>query len=156
MLNGNSKLTISRVIQAPRSIVWKAWSEKEHFEQWWIPEPIKCKVVKMDMTPGGAFETLMSENGEDFQPHVEGCFLDIVPEKRIIFTTVLTEGWKPIDPWLAMTAIITMEDADKGTKYTAQALHKNPEDSNKHLEMGFEEGWGTTIDQLEKLTMKLA
>ena len=81
---------------------------------------------------------------------------DIVPEKRIIFTTVLTEGWKPIDPWLAMTAIITMEDADKGTKYTAQALHKNPEDSNKHLEMGFEEGWGTTIDQLEKLTMKLA
>ena len=156
MLSGNSKLTISRIIQAPRSIVWKAWSEKEHFERWWIPKPFKCKVVRMDMMPGGGFETLMSENDEDFQPHVGACFLEIIPEERIVFTTVLTEGWKPIDPWLAMTAIITMEDAGRATKYTAQALHKNPEDSNKHLEMGFEEGWGTTIDQLEKLTMTLA
>lgn len=155
MKNENSKLTISRIIQAPRSTVWKAWSEKEHFEKWWIPEPIKCKVVKMDMTPGGGFETHMSENGEEFKPHVEGCFLDIVPQQRIVFTTVLTEGWKPIDPWLSMTAIITLEDAGSGTKYTAQALHKNPEDSNKHLEMGFEEGWGAAIDQLEKLAMKL-
>ncbi len=156
MKSENAKLTISRIIQAPRSIVWKAWTEKHHFEKWWIPEPIKCKVVKMDMMPGGGFETLMSEDGKDFQPHVEGCFLDIVPQERIVFTTVLTEGWKPHDPWLAMTAIITMEDAGGSTKYTAQALHKNPEDSGKHLEMGFAEGWGTTIDQLEKLTMKLA
>ncbi|SNY97608.1 SRPBCC family protein [Halomonas sp. hl-4] len=156
MKSDNFKLTISRIIKAPPSIVWKAWTEKEHFEQWWIPEPIKCKVVQMDMTPGGGFETLMSENGKDFQPHVEGCFLQIVPRERIVFTTVLTEGWKPHEPWLSMTAIITLEDVGGSTKYTAQALHKNPEDNNKHLEMGFEEGWGATIDQLEKLAMKLA
>lgn len=156
MKTENSELTISRVIQAPRSVVWKAWSEKKHFEKWWIPDPIKCKVAKMDMMPGGGFETLMSENGEEFQPHVEGCFLEIVPQERIVFTTVLTEGWHPHDPWLAMTAIITMEDAGSGTRYTARALHKNPEDSNKHRDMGFEEGWGTTIAQLEKLAMQLA
>lgn len=88
MKNENSKLTISRIIQAPRSFVWKAWSEKEHFEKWWIPEPIKCKVVKMDMRPGGGFETLMSENGEAFQPHVEGCFLEIVPQEEAVQNSV--------------------------------------------------------------------
>ncbi len=155
MTSDNSELTISRTIHAPRSMVWAAWTEKEHFSKWWIPEPIKCKVVKMDMRPGGGFETQMSENGGEFKPHVEGCFLEIVPEKRIVFTTVLTENWKPYDPWLALTAIITMEDKGGTTKYTARVLHKNPEDSRKHQEMGFEEGWGKTIDQLEKLVTTL-
>jgi uncharacterized protein YndB with AHSA1/START domain len=155
MSNANAELNITRIIQAPRAAVWKAWSEKEHFEKWWIPAPIKCKVIKMDMKPGGGFETLMSENGGEFQPHVEGCFLEIVPEKRLVFTTVLTEGWKPFDPWLALTAIITMEDAGTATKYTARVLHKNAEDSRKHHQMGFEEGWGTTLDQLGKLAATL-
>ena len=155
MTRDNSELSISRIIQAPRSVVWAAWSEKEHFEKWWIPEPIKCKVIKMDMKPGGGFETRMSEKGGEFKPHVEGCFLEIVPATRIVFTTVLTENWKPYDPWLALTAIITMEDEGEATKYTARVLHKNPEDSRRHQEMGFEEGWGTTISQLGKLAATL-
>ena len=156
MKGDSAELTISRIIRAPRRTVWSAWTDKQHFEKWWIPEPVKCKVVKMDMKPGGGFETRMSENGGEFKPHVEGCFLEIVPETRIVFTTVLTEHWKPHDPWLALTAIITMEDEGEDTKYTARVLHRNPEDSRKHQEMGFEEGWGTTITQLEKLVKKLA
>lgn len=110
----------------------------------------------MDMKPGGGFETQMSENGDEFKPHVEGCFLEIVPETRIVFTTALTANWKPYDPWLALTAIITMEDEGEATKYMARVLHKNPEDSRKHQEMGFEEGWGKTIDQLGRLAATLA
>ena len=90
---------------------------------------------------GGGFETLMSENGGAYQPHVEGCFLDIVPQQRIVFTTLLKQGWQPIEPWLAMTSIITMEDEAGGTKYIARALHRNPTDSQKHEEMGFHKGW---------------
>ena len=83
----------------------------------------------------------MSENGGAYQPHVEGCFLDIVPQQRIVFTTLLKQGWQPIEPWLAMTSIITMEDEAGGTKYIARALHRNPTDSQKHEEMGFHKGW---------------
>lgn len=155
MTSDNAELSISRIIHAPRSVVWSAWAEKDHFEKWWIPEPLKCKVVKMDMKPGGGFETRMSENGEEFKPHVEGCFLDVIPETRIVFTTVLTENWKPHDPWLALTAIITMEDQGDATKYAARVIHKNPEDSRKHEEMGFHEGWGSTIDQLGRLVTTL-
>ena len=147
----NSELSISRLIKAPRLAVWRAWAEPAQFEKWWIPEPLKCRVVMMDLRAGGGFETLMSEDSAAYQPHVEGCFLDIVPEQRIVFTTVLKQGWQPIEPWLAMTSIITMEDEGTGTRYTARALHRTPADSQKHDELGFQDGWGTAINQLGKL-----
>ena len=150
-----SELTIARFINAPPAVVWKAWSTPEHLAKWWIPAPIECKVIKLDLRPGGGFETRMREGGDVFQPHVEGCFLEIVPEARLVFTTVLTEGWKPAEPWLALTAIIALEAEGSGTRYSARVLHKNAADSRRHEEMGFHEGWGTTIDQLTVFAERL-
>ena len=141
-------LTISRFIKAPRSAVWKAWSEKAHFERWWIPAPLECKAVKLDLHPGGGFETLMREGDGAFQPHVAGCFLEVVPEQRLSFTTSLVEGWRPAEPWLALTAIMTFTAERGGTLYTARVLHRNAAESRKHEDMGFYNGWGTTLDQL--------
>lgn len=142
------ELIISRHIAAPASAVWDAWSDPAKLAQWWIPAPIECRVDKLDLRPGGGFVTRMREGGGDFQPHVDGCFLEAVPNERLVFTTVLTEGWQPVDPWLALTAILTFEAKDGGTLYSARVLHKTPEDSAKHEEMGFYEGWGTAIGQL--------
>lgn len=148
-MKADSELIISRIIKAPRSAVWRAWAEPLQFEKWWIPAPMVCRVVLMDLRPGGGFETLMREGDGDFQPHVEGCFLEVVEGERIVFTTVLKAGWQPCEAWLAMTGIVTMEDAGADTRYVARALHRGPEDSQNHAEMGFMEGWGRVIDQLE-------
>jgi uncharacterized protein YndB with AHSA1/START domain len=151
-----SELTIARFIKAPPALVWQAWSTPEHLAKWWIPAPIECKVVKLDLHPGGAFETRMREDGGDFQPHVDGCFLEIVPEAKLVFTTVMTGGWKPAEPWLALTAIITFEAEGSGTRYASRVLHKDTADARKHEEMGFDEGWGTAIDQLAAFVQDLA
>jgi uncharacterized protein YndB with AHSA1/START domain len=143
-----SELTIDRFIAASPARVWKAWSTPDHLAKWWIPAPIECQVVKLDLRPGGAFETRMREGDGDFQPHVEACFLDVVSESRLVFTTVLSEGWQPVEPWLALTAIITFEAEGNGTRYACRVLHKTAADSRKHEELGFQEGWGTAIDQL--------
>ena len=143
-----SDLTIDRFIAAPPARVWKAWSTPDHLAKWWIPAPIECQVVKLDLRPGGGFETRMREGGGEFQPHVEACFLDVVPEERLVFTTVLKEGWQPVEPWLALTAIITFAAEGEGTRYAARVLHRNAEESRKHEEMGFHDGWGTAIAQL--------
>jgi uncharacterized protein YndB with AHSA1/START domain len=143
-----SELTISRFINAPPATVWKAWSTPEHLAKWWIPAPIECQVVKLDLRPGGGFETRMRQGGGAFQPHVDGCFLEIVPEARLIFTTVLTEGWHPAEPWLALTAIISFDAEGSGTRYASRVLHKSAADAQKHDDMGFQEGWGTAIAQL--------
>ena len=150
-MSNETELTISRLIKAPPSAVWDAWSDPTKLAAWWIPAPIECRVDTLDLRPGGGFVTRMREGDGAFQPHVDGCFLEAVPEKRLVFTTVLTEGWQPAEPWLAITAILTFEAQDGGTLYAARVLHKNPEDSAKHDEMGFQEGWGTAIGQLAAL-----
>jgi uncharacterized protein YndB with AHSA1/START domain len=143
-----AELTIARQIAAPPAAVWDAWSDPAKLETWWIPAPLACRVVDLDLRPGGGFVTQMREGGGDWQPHIDGCFLDAVPNERLVFTTVLTKGWQPADPWLAMTAILTFEARDGGTLYSSRVLHKSPEDAAKHEEMGFQDGWGTVLGQL--------
>ena len=155
MTTEHSELKISRLINAPPSKVWTAWTVREHFERWWIPAPIECRVIKLESVPGGGFETHMREGAGDFQPHVEGCFLDVVPEQRSVFTTGLAEGWRPAEPWLALTAIMTFTPEGNGTRYAARVLHKNAADSKKHDDMGFQDGWGTAIDQLSAVAARL-
>src|SRR5688572_10237370 len=64
--NPELDLTISRVIKAPRRVVWSAWTDPAQFEQWWVPAPARCKVREMDLRPGGALLTDISENGGEF------------------------------------------------------------------------------------------
>ena len=148
MTADDSTLTLSRWIAAPPARVWAAWANPAHLAQWWIPAPLECRVVKLDLRPGGGFETLMREGDGPFQPHVEGCFLEIAPGERMVWTTCLAEGWRPLEPWLALTATLTLAAEGAGTRYVASVQHRNAEDSAKHADLGFEAGWGMVIDQL--------
>jgi uncharacterized protein YndB with AHSA1/START domain len=154
-VNPDLDLTISRVIKAPRSSIWRAWTDPASFEQWWIPEPAKCKVVEMDLRPGGGFVTKISEDGGEFAPHISGCFLAIEDMKQIVFTNSLVGGWRPAEQPF-MTAIITLQDHPTGTDYVAHVMHKNSADRTMHDEMGFRDGWGTVIGQLAKLVERAA
>lgn len=151
MMDDKSDLHISRFIKAPPATVWRAWSVPANLEKWWIPHPIECRVITLDLRPGGGFETQMREGSDAFQQHLDACFLDVEPEQRIVFSTALSAGWRPAEPWLNMTAVITLEAEGDGTQYVARVLHKSPDDSRKHEELGFFEGWGTTLQQLAEL-----
>lgn len=65
-----------------------------------------------------------------------------------MFPTVPTEGWQPVEPWLALTAVISLEASGAGTRYSARVPHRSPEDSRKHADLGFAAGWGAVLDQL--------
>ena len=121
--NPDLDLTISRVIKAPRSAVWDAWTNPASLEQWWVPAPGRCKVLELQLRPGGAFVTLYSENGGAFGPHLNACFLAVDKGSRIVFTDALTGGWRPAEQPF-MTAIIDFKDHPQGTDYVAYAMHK--------------------------------
>jgi uncharacterized protein YndB with AHSA1/START domain len=142
-------LTLSRVIDAPRSLIWKAWTTPEHLKKWWAPRPYETPECIMDLRPGGRFFIVMrAPDGKEY-PN-EGCFLEIVENERIVFTDALAPGWRPAK--LAFfTAVITLEDAPGGTRYTAVAMHKDDAAREKHEAMGFHEGWGTCLNQLVAL-----
>ena len=143
-------LSIRRVIKAPRAAVWEAWTDPRKLEQWWKRKPGRGMVAALDLRPGGAFETQISEGGAPFAPHVDGCFLAVDEGSRIVFTTALVAGWRPAEhPFV--TAIITLSDDPAGTAYAAHVMHKSDADRIMHEEAGFADGWGTAIAQLAKV-----
>lgn len=149
-VNPELDLTISRVIKAPRSAIWRAWTDRASFEQWWVPAPARCKVQEMELRPGGSLVTLLSENGGDFVPHLRGCFLAIDELERLVFTNSLVGGWRPAEEPF-MTAIITLREHQQGTEYVAHVMHKSNADRTMHEKMGFHDGWGTVTEQLARL-----
>lgn len=147
-------LVITRLIKAPRAAVWRAWSEPDLLAQWWCPRPWTTEVRGFDLRPGGDFYTFMSgpDGGTSDNP---GSFLEVVPGERLVITSLLTSGWRPATPWMPFTAVITLADEADGTRYTATVMHPDQSWSDKHLEMGFYEGWGAAIDQLDELVREL-
>ncbi|QJU53868.1 SRPBCC family protein [Herbiconiux sp. KACC 21604] len=143
-------LGFSRVIRAPRDVVWRAWTDPRQLEQWWLPAPSLCRVEALELRPGGAFTTLMSDDGEGFRPHVTGCILDVRDHERIVFTTMLAGGWRPAADGF-MTAVIEFVEHPDGTEYRARVLHKDRADRDMHDEAGFADGWGTVAAQLAAL-----
>lgn len=141
-------LVITRLLRAPRAKLWRAWTEPDLLKQWWCPKPWTTEVRAFDLRAGGDFHTFMSgpDGGTSDNP---GVFLDLVPQERIVFTSLLTGGWRPATPWLPFTAIVTMADEGAGTRYTARVMHPDTATRDKHEQMGFFDGWGTCIDQLE-------
>lgn len=147
-------LEISRYFAVPRAKVWRAWSDPALLKEWWCPKPWMTEVKEFDLRAGGGFHTFMSgpDGGSSDNP---GCFLEVIPQEKIVWTTMLTSGWQPTTPWLGITAIFSMADEGEGTRYIARCLHKDLEDRKKHEDMGFYEGWGACMTQLEALAKEL-
>jgi uncharacterized protein YndB with AHSA1/START domain len=144
-------LKLERTVDVKPELVWAAWTTPEHIVHWFTPAPWKTIDCEIDLKPGGIFRTVMeSPEGEQF-PNT-GCFLDVVENRRLIWTSVMRPGYRPtaatnpID--MLFTAVIDIEPARDGTKYTATVIHGSEDDRKKHEDMGFEHGWGAALDQL--------
>jgi uncharacterized protein YndB with AHSA1/START domain len=110
----------------------------------------KRSIAKSIFAPAAIFRTVMrSPEGQEITN--VGCFLEIVANRKLIWTVALKPGYRPSDPTFdvpAFTAIIMMQPHGKGTKYIALAMHKDEKDRNAHDRMGFSDGWGKALDQL--------
>jgi uncharacterized protein YndB with AHSA1/START domain len=151
-------LVLERVVDIPTELVWRAWTMPEHVKRWFTPVPWKTVECEIDLRPGGVFRTVMrSPEGQDF-PNL-GCYLEVVENERLVWTTALAPGYRPAasnavqDPCGVgfFTAVITLESLGKGTKYTALAMHGDAEGRKNHEKMGFHDGWGKALDQLVAL-----
>lgn len=142
-------LYFERTVDIKPELVWAAWTRPEHIVHWFTPAPWKTIACEIDLRPGGKFSNVMqSPDGETFSN--VGCYLDIVENKRLIWTGELGPGFrpKPKTEEFGMTAILTFDPAGQGTKYTALVLHNSAKDRKRHEEMGFEHGWGKALEQL--------
>jgi len=152
-------LVLERIVDVPPEDVWEAWTQPEVLKQWFCPAPWKTTHCEIDLRPGGVFATQMKGPDGPETPLERGCYLEVVPNRRLVWTGALGPGFRPnalgADVPFVFTATIMMEPhGEGGTKYTAHVMHSDPEGRAKHDEMGFSHGWGAALDQLVALMKK--
>ena len=147
-------LVLERVVPVSPDRVWRAWTDPERLKQWFCPRPWRTSECEIDLRPGGVFRTVMQSPDGESVSGVNGCYLEVVPNQRLVWTVALGPGFRPLPQSGEVpqfTAIITLEPVSGGTRYTAVAMHYDPEGAARHAELGFREGWGITLDQLVEL-----
>jgi uncharacterized protein YndB with AHSA1/START domain len=141
-------LAIGRIIEAPRAVVFKAWTDPTHVAQWWGPHGFTNPVCKLDVWPGGAIRVDM--RGPDGRVYpMTGVYQTIVEPERLVFTSAaLDEKGNPL-----FEVLNTVTFADQGGK-TTQMLRarvvKSTAGATPYLE-GMEEGWTQSLERLETL-----
>jgi uncharacterized protein YndB with AHSA1/START domain len=132
------ELVITRTLNAPRDLVWKAWTERDRAQQWWGPKDFTTPVLEMDVRPGGEWRaTMRSPDGREYPQH--GVFREIVPPERLVFT--LTWDSDPQE-----THLVTITFADRGDR-TELTLRKGPFTSESSRR-GETSGWNESLDRL--------
>lgn len=152
-------LLLSRVFNAPRELVFKVWTDPEHFGKWWGPQGFSLDVIKMDVRPGGMF--LGCQKSPDGNQAMWGKFVYqevIVPEKLVFVQSFSDEEGNTIRApfnanWpLEIMNIITFEEIDGKTTLTMQGgpINATAEELAAFDEMApmVKQGFGGTFDQL--------
>ena len=140
------KLQFSREVSPSPQELFRYWTEPELLKTWFVPKPWSMIDCEVDPRPGGAFNSVM-KGPEGNEISSNGCYLEIVPDHKIVFTDAFSAGFVPNDSAF-FVGTVTFEKTDKGTLYTATVQHWTEEDCSKHAEMGFPGGWQAALDQL--------
>lgn len=147
------ELVLSRIIDAPPEKVYSAWIDPGLLKQWFAPAPWTVSSAETDVRHGGSTLVVMrSPEGNEFQNR--GVYLEVVENERLVFTDAYTKAWEPSEKPF-MTVILTFENEDGKTRYTARVRHWTTADRESHEEMGFHEGWAQCADQLADVVSKL-
>ena len=147
------ELVLTRLIDAPREKLFRAWTDPALLKQWFAPLPWTTASAELDVRPGGASLIVMRDpEGNEFPSR--GVFLEVIKNERLVFTDVYVRGWEPSEKPF-MTGILTFEDVGGKTRYTARVRHWTVADREAHEKMGFHQGWGQCTDQLAALVAKL-
>ncbi len=148
-----TEIVITRVFDAPRGLVWKAWTEPEMCMKWWGPKAFTCPVCKIDFRVGGTYLNCMrSPEGQDYWS--TGVYQEIVPLERIVCTDSFADEAGNVVPAthyamgpdfpLEMLVTVTFEELDGKTKLTLRhAGLPAGADSD-----GAQQGWSESFDKL--------
>lgn len=147
--DGERDLILTRLIDAPRDKLFRAWTDPDLLKRWFAPKPYETPVAILDVRPGGSNLIVMrGPDGVDIPNR--GVYLEVVENERLVFTDAFVAAWEPsAKPF--MTVILSFQDEAGQTRYTACARHWTEADRETHEQMGFHQGWGICTDQLEAL-----
>lgn len=150
--NDEPTLTITRVFDAPRELVFRAWTDPEQLAQWWGPHGFTNPVCETDPRPGGAWRIDMRGPDGTIYPN-KGRYLEVVEPERLVYTDIVDDGadaWGDTPP-PSTVQTVTFEDEDGKTRVTTVIRVGSIEARDAMIEMGAIAGWTESLERLEAL-----
>lgn len=144
-LPSDREVVITRVFDAPRDLVFKAFTDPKLIPHWWGPRKYKTTVDKMDVRPGGAWR-FVHRDEESNEHGFRGVYREIIPPERLVYTF----EWEGL-PGHILVETVTLEERDGKTTVTDHALFDTVEDRDGMLKSGMESGATESMDRLEEL-----
>jgi uncharacterized protein YndB with AHSA1/START domain len=145
------KLVLTRTFQAPRSLVFKVWTDPKHLAQWWGPHGFTNPVCEVEVRPGGDIRIDMTGPDGVVYP-MNGVFHEIVEPERLVFTATAHQD-KEGRPGLEVLNTVTFVEHEGGTTLTLEAVVKKAAPEAARALEGMEVGW---TQSLERLAAQLA
>lgn len=143
--DGKPELRMTRVFDAPKELVFEAWSKAEYVQRWFTPAPLTTPSCEVDLRPGGIFRLVMRmPDGTEFP--MDARFTDVVLNERIGFNATIHGG-------VHVETTVTFEEKTKGkTTLSVRQVYSHETDATR----GAPAGWTSTLDQLAKEVRRLA
>jgi uncharacterized protein YndB with AHSA1/START domain len=138
--SADRELVVTRLIDAPRRLVFRAWTEPGQVARWWGPQGFVTTHCDMDIRPGGAFRCCMrSPEGTDYWKR--GVYREIVEAERIVFTF----AWEDADGTPGQELLTTVTFADEGAR-TRLTLHQAEFETVERCE-DHRTGWTSCLER---------
>jgi uncharacterized protein YndB with AHSA1/START domain len=145
----DNQILISREFDAPKHLVYKAWTTPELVRRWWSGHRGEVTSAEIDLRVGGMWRYVMTAEG-GFEVAFHGEYREIVPNERIVSTEVF-EGF----PDGEALDTLTLEEVDGRTLLTVLVEHSSKEHRDAHINSGMEGGMQESFDLLEQVSISL-
>jgi len=149
MLPTDEQILITREFDAPKHLVYKAWTTPELVKRWWSANRGEVTIAEIDLRVGGMWRYVMIAEG-GFEVGFHGVYREIVPNERIVSTEVY-EGM----PDGEAVDTLTFTEVDGRTTITLLVQHSSKEHRDAHIDSGMEAGMQDAMDLLEQVAVSL-
>ena len=149
-LPADDQILITREFDAPKHLVYKAWTTPELVERWWHANRGEIKSIEIDLRVGGSWRYVM-ETPDGLEVGFHGEYRELVPNERIVSTEVY-EGF----PDGEAIDTLTLTEEDGRTTMTVLVQHMSKAHRDGHIESGMEDGMQDALDLLEQVAASLA
>ena len=136
------ELVMTRRFDAPRALVFKAWTDPAHAIRWWGPRNCPAIMLEMDPRPGGHWRGCLKSTGDGALKPQSGVFREVRPAERLVFTF----GWDEPEGRGPET-LVTIDFLEEGGR-TLMRFHQGRFNTAPNCE-GHRFGWSSTFDRLE-------
>lgn len=143
------RVVVTRLLDAPRDLVWRAWTEADHLARWWFPAGWSVGETAIDLRVGGAFQHVVrSPDGVEYR--CSATFREIVRPERIVYDGTPDDrnaGGAGMPPGAEVTVTFVEEGA--GTRLTVETRFKTAEAADAADETGYATHWAKGLEQLD-------